>query len=120
MKTKAIFRVKNENQLPNFYSAGFWTVHFVARLYAKCLVKRLKVGQWAVGAELPRRVRVGVDSQAKGFIAEFGSPNLPKGQKETLVGRKTVDFFVAFTLLRKCLEGFVSDRKPTNVGNVFA
>ena len=61
---------------------------------------------------------IGVQPQLQVFVALFGFPNCGKGQKETLLRRETIDFFLRFSGER-FLEGGLSQLHPANVRNIF-
>jgi hypothetical protein len=78
------------------------------------LVELGHVYERAVGAELARRVRVGLDLLAPRLGALVAAPDLGKAQEEALVWGKAVDFLVCL-VLRRLLEGLVNDGEAANV-----
>src|SRR5437879_11401455 len=67
-------------------------------------------------------MRIGVESQFQIFVALLRFPDRREREKETLLRREAVDFFIAIfrMFIERLLQRGVSELYTTDVGDVFA
>src|SRR5580704_13948804 len=99
--------------------AGLLADHKVSLFAAKGLGKRFHVGERAVPAKTPERVRVGIGLKARCLWPQIFAPHLGPSEEEALLRREAVDIFRALAL-----DGFlvcsISDSQASEVADALA
>src|ERR1700687_1569024 len=101
------------------HTAGIGSHHGLSRLARERLLKFGHIAHHAVDPFFPRRMRIGLRSQAQPFFALVLAPDLAKRQEEALFGRKAVDLLLILAA-DSIEQGHESDADAAIVGGVFA
>src|SRR5699024_2501753 len=92
--------------LPNGYAQAVGPIHTVSGFNIEGLIKSFHIGSGSFYPKFFRRMRIIINSETQALGSGFNTPNLSKGQEETLFSSQTINLFTFLCLLClfKCLK----------------